>query len=1063
MQSSVLVAETSEAFRSSLSASLKAEGYGVEAVGSARGVAAAWARTSPDAVVLDATLLDLATRRLLERWAAQGWRGGLLLLGEPRGDVPRGALVLPRPVVVQDLLVRLKDLLGAAPPITQLRLRGRVVDLEHQLVTSEDGETSRLTTREADFLRYLATNPGRTIAREELLEKVWGYRLGALSRSRSVDKMLTRLRPKLGDPAGDPHHIFTVYGGGYRFVPLEEEGEATPAAPAPAAAPIEPPGNLPVPGSDFVGRVDDLADLGDDIASGARLITLLGPGGVGKTRLALQQATILKAEGKPSGGIWFCDLTEARQLDDVLTVVADTLEHDLEGDGVRTIGRALAGAGEVLVLLDNVEQVVEVVATTLATWLVAAPRARFLVTSREPLRLAEERCFELDGLHSDDAVALFAQRAAAVRRGFELTPEGRWAAEQIAQHLDHLPLAIELAAARVTALSPERLLQRLEKDFDTVLHSRERGRSARQATLAGAIEWSWNLLCSWEQAALAQCAVFRGGFFLEAAEAVLDLSAHPEAPPVLDVVEDLVRKSLIRRREVAPLGEVRFILYETIRSFAGRKLEATPGGVAAERRAWLYFLALADELGREVTRRSSPEALRRLALEQDNLQAVIRRARATNRRTALQAALALDPLFTARGPRGAHDRLLDDAVALASGLGPEWRARALHCRGESRRLRGDFDRAESDLLLSVALAGEAGQQPLLGGVSLSLGNLRFRQGRGEEATEHYRRALDCARAAGDRAAEAFAIGRLGSALQMVGRVPEAMEHYRQALQLGREAAEDRTAQLMAGSLIVLDLGRSSLVEAGPAAPLPSGALGYASVSQLFGAALPVGRVKEAQRALESALAFARKAGDRLGEAALTASLGLSQMDAEATEGPEALTRAEASFNQALGTVEEVGNALSEASILGNLGRLYHLAGRREEAGTALREGEVLARRIGARRLQAWLSSLFGAVLADEDRISEAEVALDLGRDLAQEASDLLAQGLNLVARGHLDLAAARAVEGPERARLRERAAGRTSEPVPDTDGITPRKMAVGSVDLRLAMRVLDRAMEAAEA
>lgn len=1062
MQSSVLVAETSEAFRNSLSASLKAEGYGVESVGTARGVASAWARNSPDAVLLDARLLDLATRRLLERWRAQGWRGSLLLFGQPRGEVPHGAQVLSRPVVVQELLTWLKELLGAEAPITELRLRGRVVDLEHQLVTADDGETSRLTTREADFLRYLATNPGRTIAREELLEQVWGYRLGALSRSRSVDKMLTRLRPKLGDPAGDPHHIFTVYGGGYRFVPLEVDGGAVAAVSAPHALPVEPPGNLPVPGSDFIGRADDLADLGDDMASGARLITLLGPGGVGKTRLALQQATLLRAQGTPSGGIWFCDLTEARQLDDVLTVVADTLEHDLAGDAVRTLGQALASAGDVLVLLDNVEQVVEVVATTLASWMVAAPRARFLVTSREPLRLADERCFELEGLRPDDAVALFERRASGVRRGFELNVDGRLAAERIAEKLDHLPLAIELAAARITALSPERLLDRLEKDFDTVFHSRERGRSARQATLAGAIEWSWNLLCSWEQAALAQCSVFRGGFFMEAAEAVLDLSAHPDAPPVLDVVEDLVRKSLIRRREVAPLGEVRFRLYETIRSFAGRKLESMPAGDATERRAWLYFLALADELGREVARRSSPGALRRLALEQDNLQAVIRRARGTNRRAALQAALALDPLFTARGPRGAHDRMLDDAVGLASSLGPEWRARALHCRGEARRLRGEFERAESDLLLSVALAGEAGNQPLLGGVSLSLGNLRFRQGRGEEATEHYRRALECARGAGDRAAEAFAVGRLGSALQMVGRVPEAMEHYRQALQLSREAAEDRTAQLMAGSLIVLDLGRSSLVETGPSAPLPSGALGYASVSQLFGAALPVGRVREAQRALESALAFARKAGDRLGEAALTASLGLSQLDAEATEGGTAVARSEQSFRQALAVVEEVGNALSEASILGNLGRLFHLDGRLNEATLALREAEVLTRRIGARRLQAWISSLFGAALADQDRLPEAEAALDQGRDLAVEANDLLAQGLNLVTRGHLDLALARAAAGPEQARLRGLARKCISQSVPDTDGVTPRKMAVSSVDLRLAIRVLDKAQGALE-
>jgi predicted ATPase/DNA-binding response OmpR family regulator/Flp pilus assembly protein TadD len=1050
--SHVLVAEGSDGLRRAFCASLEAEGHHVESAATSGAIATTWARGTPDVVVLDSGLVDDALRRLVDRWTGQGWSGALILLGKVRGGPLPGATVLARPVVIQELLSAIKESLGGdEAPLQLLPLRGRIADLEHREVRADDGSTARLTAREVEFLRYLARSPGRTISREELLEKVWGYRLGALSRSRSVDKMLTRLRPKLGDPAGAPHHIFSVYGGGYRFVPLEEE-TPDPAVAVEPAEPAQMPGTLPVLDSEFVGREDDLADLADDLATGARLITVLGPGGVGKTRLVLQQATALREHGGPAGGVWFCDLTEARDLDALLAAVADVLELDLAAATgadrpLTVIGEALAEAGDVLLVLDNLEQVAAAAAGAVTAWLKAAPRARFLATSREPLRLHDERCFELDGLPPDDAVALFARRAAGVRRGFELTDAGRTAAAGIVQRLDGLPLAIELAAARVQALSPEKILDRLERNFDTILASRERGRAARQTTLVGAIEWSWDLLTGWEQAALAQCSVFRGGFFLEAAEAVLDLSAFPDAPPELDVVEELVRKSLVRRQEVAPLGEIRFRLYEMIRSYAGRKLEGMASAEGVVRRAQAYFLALGDELGNEVLVRSSPRSLRLLALEQDNLLAVLRRARAANRRAAVQAALALDRLLTARGPRSTHDRLLDDAVQLASTLGPEWRARVRHARGEAKRNRGDLEGAESDLLLALALAQESGQKPLLGQVSLSLGNLRFRQGRGEEATEHYRRSLECARSAGNRGEEAFALGRLGSALQLVGQVPEAMEHYRDALRVSREVGDQ--AQLFAGSLIVLDLDRvGSRLDVDVKAPLPSGALGYASFFQLFGAALPVGRVREAQRALEKALDFAREAGDRLGEAALTASLGLSQLDAEATEGAPALERAECAFRDALAVIEEVGNPASEASILGNLGRLHHLAGRLDEAEASLTEAAELARRIGARRLEAWLFSLLGAVLADLGRSEEARQTLGRGHQLAVETNDVLAMGVNLVARGHLVLAAGGGDVDP--------IATLAGTPIPGSEE-TPRRLAVSSVDMRLAIRALELA------
>ena len=291
---SILVAERSDELRESLSATLRAEGWDVQTAGSSRGISMAWTRRMPDLVLLDTQIADSMVDRQLARWREEGWRGRLVLLGAgPTGFTPDD--VVSRPVVVQELLASIADWLGDSGP-TVLHLRHCSVDLERQAIDYPDGTGARLTTKEAEFLTYLAANTGRTVGRDELLEQVWGYRLGAATRSRSVDKMLARLRPKMRDSASEPEHIFTVYGGGYRFVALEVEGAADVDG---TSDDDETPTNLPAPAGDFVGRADDVADLDEDLESGARVITIVGPGGVGKTRLALHQCQKLLVSSPP--------------------------------------------------------------------------------------------------------------------------------------------------------------------------------------------------------------------------------------------------------------------------------------------------------------------------------------------------------------------------------------------------------------------------------------------------------------------------------------------------------------------------------------------------------------------------------------------------------------------------------------------------------------------------------------------------------------------------------------------------------------------------------------------
>ena len=303
-----------------------------------------------------------------------------------------------------------------------------------------------------------------------------------------------------------------------------------------------PSNSLPAERDSFVGRRDAIDALRARFSAGAKLVSIVGIGGTGKTRLATRFAW--ENLEVFSGGAWFCDLSQARTRDGIAFAVAQGLQIALGAvDPVVQLGQVIAGRGHCLVVLDNFEQVADHAEATLGRWIERAPMARYLVTSREVLGIVGESVLPLEPLSGDDAVELFVKRAAAASPDYTPQADELRTIGRLVHSLDGLPLAIELAAARVRVTPPGVLMARIHDRFDLI--GAKRGRQERQLTLRGAFDWSWDLLGEVEKASLAMLSVFEGGFTLDSAAAVI-ATAGSSSRDTPDAVQGLVDKSLVR-------------------------------------------------------------------------------------------------------------------------------------------------------------------------------------------------------------------------------------------------------------------------------------------------------------------------------------------------------------------------------------------------------------------------------------------------------------------------------------------------------------------------------------
>jgi predicted ATPase/class 3 adenylate cyclase len=538
--------------------------------------------------------------------------------------------------------------------------------------------------------------------------------------------------------------------------------------------------NLPIQPTPLVGREHELEEAGALLRS-HRLLTLTGPGGSGKTRLALQLAA--EAIDDFPDGVFWVPLQALRDPALVERAIADSVGAD---DGlVEHIGNK-----QLLVLLDNFEQVVEA-APGMSSLIAGTPNAKVLVTSREPLHIESEQRYPVEPLREDDAEVLFAERAQAVAPAFRPTE----AVRQICRRLDGLPLAIELAAARVGLLDPEELLTRLDRRLP-LLTSRSRDAPERQRTLHATIEWSHELLPPDEQQLFRRLAVFRGSFSLDAAEAICDAS--------LDTLESLILKSLLRRWGSGRLG-----MLDTIREYAVERLDESPEVDELRRRHAEFFLSLAESAKLNWGKLGAGDEQRYdIALaEQDNVRGALAWAVRTGEATlGLKLATAMESFWVLHDAREGvrwFERLF--ALPEAKTTAADIRADALRAYGGSRDISGEWEKAErlwrESLTLFEQLDDEHGVAVLLHRVGICA----MRQGEIERARELVERSQEIHQRTADRLGEMQTVGTLGAIARDRGDELRAFEMIEQSAKIARDVGNHWWESGMLAELAQLSL------------------------------------------------------------------------------------------------------------------------------------------------------------------------------------------------------------------------------------------------------------------
>ena len=636
------------------------------------------------------------------------------------------------------------------------------IDLEASEVRWSD-RVEDLTPSECKLLAYLSSRPSEEVPRRDVLAEVWGYHPD--SRTHTVAVVMRRLRKKLEVDPGQPMVLRTVRGRGWRFV--------LPDTPAAAAA-----SNLRPTRDGFFGRNADLVAL-----DGARLTTVVGPPGIGKSRLALEYASRTATEGR-AREVWFSELGDADSEQDVAAGLAQILGVVLvtDGDWADRVGRALAARGVVLVVLDGADEVTGPVGRVLDRWLDLAPLCRFVVTSRQRLRIDGERVWTLSSLEPTEAEALFTDRASGRARLSDAA-----AVRTLVTRLDGVPLAIELIAARVGLRSVATLIEELDGHLPSADNP--------LAALRGAVTWTCDRLAAWERRALAQTSLFAGGFTLEAANAVLAPGAGHTGE---DGVAALVDWSLLRRQAPAP-GEsvVRFDTFDMVSEYARAVLNEAPDTRREAVRQHAHHYGQLGTTEALAALRQTGGLARRRAMSQERANLAVAVGRGPSE-SAARCGLALAAVTREVGPVSQGEQVLAALLARPD-LTQQARLRLELSLAVILFIRGNITAASESVerarVLSKSHAG-----PVEAARLAHLVCVIARRNNASDQDERFADALTSARATGDAAEQAIAESNLGLRAADQARYADAAIHHRRAKALSESVGDTRGAAIAAAAL-----------------------------------------------------------------------------------------------------------------------------------------------------------------------------------------------------------------------------------------------------------------------
>ncbi len=657
------------------------------------------------------------------------------------------------------------------------------------------GEEIKLRPKVYETLKYLVQHPGQLIDKQELMRAVWS---DTVVTDDSLVQCTLELRRALDDRS---QQLFkTVPRRGYLFT-AEVTAQATkPDAlstsgsfdlpdgrelPSPKATGSRQ--NLPAARTSLIGREQQIAEICDLILRpDIRLMSLTGPGGAGKTRLAVAVANAVA--GRFTAGVQFVGLASITDPDLVAAALASALEIRQSANRTvpQLISDQLKNSEPFLLLLDNFEQVLPA-ATVVAETLEACPSLKILVTSRSSLRVYGEQEFPVAALAQSSAMELFAQRSAAVRPDFAITDENAPTIREICLRLDGLPLAIELAAARIKVLSPKAILDRLQSRLQ-LLTGGALDVPERQQTLRSAIDWSHDLLSAAEGKLLRRLAVFVGGCTLEGAEAVCDTS-RDLGIDLFEGLSSLVDKNLVQRVD-RDEAEPRFSMLETVREYAFERLTKNGERSGAQRAHAAYCLVLAEEGNPELSPADRDRWLTRCDLEIDNFRFALDWLLGNrNLDWSLRLCVALFRFWDMREHLTEGRGRLAAVLHLAGGRCSKERARLLHFIGALAASQGDYPAAEKHLKDGLSLYEELADEPGIGASVNALGIVARDRGDYPAAQSHFERSLACWRMLSDRLAIARCLHNLANVVKIRGDYSRARWALREAADLFDELGD----------------------------------------------------------------------------------------------------------------------------------------------------------------------------------------------------------------------------------------------------------------------------------